>query len=180
MTVRRFNAGVPPSKTKTGLVLRNRSLQILRKNPIKCAFCTISPFSSRIAFINCTIHILASAIDEKIKEMSSNCLQFRRITNSNWKQNIEVCPSDRRKNRTDGQSFPGEGFNRDATTHRSQQLPKTLHSHIFSFLISTSPVNRCRHQNPFIYTDWPSTADPKLYGVVLNLSVNTNKRPRPT
>lgn len=59
--VRRLRAGVAPSKTKTGLVRKNRSLQIRRKKPSKWAFRTISPLSSRIAFMNCTIQMLASS-----------------------------------------------------------------------------------------------------------------------
>lgn len=60
ITVRRLRAGVPPSNTNTGLVRRYNSLQIRRKKPSKCALRTISPFSSRIAFMNCIIHMLAS------------------------------------------------------------------------------------------------------------------------
>jgi len=67
MTVRRLRAGVAPSKTKTGLVRRYKSLQIRRKKPSKWAFRTISPLSSLIAFMNWTSHILASKIKIKIK-----------------------------------------------------------------------------------------------------------------
>ena len=49
-----------PSKTKTGRTRRKRSLQMRRRNPRRCASRTISPLSSRIARMNCTIQMLAS------------------------------------------------------------------------------------------------------------------------
>lgn len=80
ITVRRLRAGVPPSNTNTGLVRRYSSLQIRRKKPSICALRTISPFSSRIAFMNCTIHMLASA----------NLNSREKMINVNFRQVAEV------------------------------------------------------------------------------------------
>ena len=58
--VRRFSAGVEPSKTKIGEMRWYNRRQMRRKNPMRCALWSMSPRSSRIALMNCTSQMLAS------------------------------------------------------------------------------------------------------------------------
>ena len=61
IVVRFLIAGVAPSKPKTGRMRGTCNLHIRGQYPIKCAFCSISPFSFRMALMNWTSHIEASA-----------------------------------------------------------------------------------------------------------------------
>jgi hypothetical protein len=59
-TVFLFSAGVLPSNTNTGHTFKYSNLHILLKKPIRCAFGSGSPRSSRIALMNRKIHTEAS------------------------------------------------------------------------------------------------------------------------
>ena len=58
--VRRFSAGVAPSKTNIGEMRWYNKRQMRRKNPMRCALGSMSPRSSRMALMNCTSQMLAS------------------------------------------------------------------------------------------------------------------------
>jgi len=88
MVVRFLRAGVAPSKTNTGRIRWKSSLQILRKNPRRWALCSISPFSLRMALINCTSQMEASAARQITFLSTSRRVTIHRSTDGSYRRRV--------------------------------------------------------------------------------------------
>ena len=86
LTVWIFKRGVAPSNTKTGRMRWKRSLRILFIVPIRWAFLTILPSSSRIACVKTSCVLWESAF--MITQSSSCCVRIQTLTN--WVIQIEA------------------------------------------------------------------------------------------